>query len=288
MSKSSDQPVPTVESIMAILRETAENLRVLSADLKELRESQRQTDEQLKQTDEQLKQTDEYIKNLSKETTEKFKETSEKFKETTEKFKETTEKFKETSEKVKETSEKVKETSEKVKETSEKVKETSEQIKNLGTEVGSIGNQWGKIAEYLVGSDFKYILKEQFGIVTDFSARNFDGNYQGEDWEIDIAAANGDIAVVGEVKVTMTVEKVEAFVSKNLRNFHLYMPDHRHKKIYGLIAFVKIDDGYEDEVLSRAREYGLLVVKAMGDTFKVLNPAGTELHDYGVAGKTNN
>ena len=238
MSKN-NKPMPTVESIMAILRETAENLRVLSTDLKELRESQRQTDEQIKelkesqrQTDEQIKQTDEYIKNLSKE--------------------------------------------------------ASEQIKNLGTEVGSIGNQWGKIAEYLVGSDFKSILKEQFGIVTDFSARNFDGNYQGEYWEVDIAAANGDIAVVGEVKVTMTVEKVEAFVNKNLRNFHLYMPDHRHKKIYGLIAFIKIDDGYEDEVLSRARKYGLLVVKAMGDTFKVLTPAGTELHDYGVAGKTNN
>ena len=232
MSNSRNKPTPTVESIVAILSEVAENLRSVSAELKEVATQQRQTDKQLKQTDKQLK-----------------------------------------------------ELKERQRETSRQIKDTSEYIKNLGTEVGSVGNQWGKIAEYLVGSDFKSILKEQFGIVTDFSARNIDGNYQGEYWEVDIAAANGDIAVVGEAKVTMTVEKVEAFVNKNLRNFHLYMPDHRHKKIYGLIAFVKIDDGYEEEVLSRARKYGLLVVKAIGDTFTLLTSAGTELHNYGAVGK---
>ena len=172
---------------------------------------------------------------------------------------------------------------ERLKATDAQLKETGVYLKKLGSELGNVGNQWGKIAEYLVGADFRAILKERFNIAVDFAARRFDGSYRGEDWEVDVAAANGEVAVVGEVKVTMTVEKIDKFVAKNLSNFHLYVPDHRHKKIYGLIAFVKIDEGYEEAVLTRARECGLLIVRAIGDTFKVLNPAGTKLRDYGVA-----
>ena len=172
---------------------------------------------------------------------------------------------------------------ERLKATDAQLKETGVYLKKLGSELGNVGNQWGKIAEYLVGADFRAILKERFNIAVDFAARRFDGSYRGEDWEVDVAAANGEVAVVGEVKVTMTVEKIDKFVAKNLSNFHLYVPDHRHKKIYGLIAFVKIDEGYEETVLTRARKCGLLIVRAIGDTFKVLNPAGTKLRDYGVA-----
>ena len=177
----------------------------------------------------------------------------------------------------------IKATDAQLKETGAQLKETGVYLKKLGAELGNVGNQWGKIAEYLVGADFRAILKERFDITVDFAARRFDGSYQGEDWEVDVAAANGEVAVVGEVKVTMTVKKIDKFVAKNLSNFHLYVPDHRHKKIYGLIAFVKIDEGYEEAVLARARECGLLIVRAIGDTFKVLNPAGTKLRDYGAA-----
>ena len=136
-----------------------------------------------------------------------------------------------------------KEIDRRMKETGKQLRETGKQLRRLGVEIGNVGNQWGKVAEYIVGADFRSILKERFGIEVDFAARKFDGSYKGEYWEIDVAAANGEVAVVGEIKVTMSVKKINAFVRKNLRNFHRYVPDHRHKKIYGLIAFVKIDEG---------------------------------------------
>ena len=182
--------------------------------------------------------------------------------------------------------ERLKETDAQIKATDAQLKETGVYLKNIGEELGHVSNQWGKVAEYLIGSDFDNILKQRFDIDVSYWVKLCKGKYQGKQWEIDVAAANGEVAVVGEVKVTMTVKKINQFVNNNLRNFHRYVPDHRHKKIYGLIAFVKVDEGYEDKVLACAREHGLLVVRAFGDTFKLITPAGTELRDYG-AGKTN-
>ena len=243
LSEVTDAQIKTTE---AQFKETGVYLKKLGAELSEV------TDAQIKATDAQLKETGVYLKKLGAELSEV-------------------------------TDAQIKATDAQLKETGAQLKETGVYLKKLGAELGNVGNQWGKIAEYLVGADFRAILKERFDITVDFAARRFDGSYQGEDWEVDVAAANGEVAVVGEVKVTMTVKKIDKFVAKNLSNFHLYVPDHRHKKIYGLIAFVKIDEGYEEAVLARARECGLLIVRAIGDTFKVLNPAGTKLRDYGAA-----
>ena len=158
-------------------------------------------------------------------------------------------------------------------------------IKRIGKQLGDTKNQWGKIAQYLVGADFNNLLKEHFGIDASYMAQLLKGTYDGKDWEIDVAGANGEIAVVGEVKATMTVKDIDAFVANNLCNFHLYMPDQRDKKIYGLIAFIKIDKGYEEEVLACARKHGLLVVRAIGKSFSVVTPAGTKLRDYSRRGK---
>ena len=158
-------------------------------------------------------------------------------------------------------------------------------IKRIGKQLGDTKNQWGKIAQYLVGADFNNLLKERFGIDASYMAQLLKGTYDGKDWEIDVAGANGEIAVVGEVKATMTVTDIDTFVANNLGNFHLYMPDHRDKKIYGLIAFIKIDKGYEEEVLACARKHGLLVVRAIGKSFSVVTPAGTKLRDYSRRGK---
>ena len=170
------------------------------------------------------------------------------------------------------------------KENEAQLKETGLYLKRLGKQLGEYKNQWGKIAQYLVGSDFDAILKESFGIDVTYWVKLYKGKYQDKEWEIDVAAANGDVAVVGEVKVTMSAKDIDTFVANNLRNFHLYVPEHRNKKIYGLIAFMKIDEGYEKEVLASAQKYGLLVVKAIGKTFTVVTPAGTKLRDYGQRG----
>ena len=170
-------------------------------------------------------------------------------------------------------------TSAELRTTGEYVREIGKQI---GKQIGDVGNQWGSIAEYLVAGDFACILKDRFDITIDHSAPSLKGSYQGKEWEVDAFAANGDIALVGEVKLTLTIEAIDKFVNNNLINFHRYMPLYRDRKIYGLIAFVKMDRGKEREITEYVHSLGLLLVKAIDNTFRLLSPKGHRLRDYGL------
>ena len=159
----------------------------------------------------------------------------------------------------------------------------SKKLQEVGRQVGDVGNQWGKIAEYLVAGDLGRILKQRFGITIDHSAECLSGSYQGKDWEVDVFAANGEIALVGEVKLTLTVEAVDKFVQGNLRNFHLYMPAYSDKKIYGMLAFVKMSRGEEKQIASYVHSLGLLLVRVIDNTFHLLTPSDHELKNYNTA-----
>ncbi len=174
-------------------------------------------------------------------------------------------------------------TEKQVQATSKEVQATGKYVRELGKQIGDVGNQWGSIAEYLIAGDFAHILKQRFDITIDHSAPSLSGSHQGKDWEVDVFAANGDIVLVGEVKLTLTIEAVDKFVSNNLRNFHRYMPLYRDRKIYGLIAFVKMNRSEERQITEYVHSLGLLLVKAIDNTFHLLSPEGHKLKDYSAA-----
>ena len=171
-------------------------------------------------------------------------------------------------------------TSEEVQAMSEKLQATGEYVREIGKQVGDVGNLWGKIAEYLVAGDLGRILQQRFGIAIDHSSECLSGSYRGKKWEVDVFAANGEIALVGEVKLTLTVEAVDKFVGGNLRNFHLYMPAYSDKKIYGMLAFVKMNRSEERQLASYVHSLGLLLVRVIDNTFHLLTPSGHELKNY--------
>ena len=158
----------------------------------------------------------------------------------------------------------------------------SEKLREVGKQVGDVGNLWGKIAEYLVAGDLARILKQRFGIAIDHSSECLNGSYQGKKWEVDVFAANGEIALVGEVKLTLTIDAVDKFVQGNLSNFHLYMPVYRDKKIYGMLAFVKMNRSEEKQIAAYVHSLGLLLVRVIDNTFHLLTPSGHELKNYNV------
>ena len=177
----------------------------------------------------------------------------------------------------------VRATSEEVQAMSEKLQATGEYVQEIGKQVGDVGNLWGKIAEYLVAGDLARILQQRFGIAIDHSSECLSGRYQGKKWEVDVFAANGEIALVGEVKLTLTIEAVDKFVEGNLRNFHLYMPAYRDKKIYGMLAFVKMNRSEERQLAAYVHSLGLLLVRVIDNTFHLLTPSEHELKNYNTA-----
>ena len=145
---------------------------------------------------------------------------------------------------------------------------TDKQLRKLGKQLGGEGNRWGKIVESLVAGDLTDIIRTHLQV----QAHYLSTRVRPEDcsWEIDVLATNGDIAVPAEVKTTLSIDNIDRFVSRILVPFTTLIPDHQHKRIFGVIAFVKVE-GNESEVVAHALKQGLIVVKAMRGMSTVLN-----------------
>ena len=151
------------------------------------------------------------------------------------------------------------------------------QIEELGKQIGGANNRWGKIVEELVAGDLSAIISTHLN----GQAHILSTRVRPDDrsWEIDVLATNGDIAVPAEVKTTLSIDDIDRFVARILMRFTTLLPHHQHKRIYGVIAFVKID-GNESEVIEHALSQGLIVVKAMHGTNKVLNAEDFKPRDF--------
>jgi hypothetical protein len=163
--------------------------------------------------------------------------------------------FKETDKKFKETDEKFKETDEKFKETDKKMK----QLQELFT------SQWGRLIESLVEGDLVKVLNEK-GISVEKTLQRIKGNRQGESFEFDIIAVNGNEIVIVEVKTTLRPDDVKDFLKK-LGKAKTYLPEYADKVVYGAVAFLIADAGSE----KMAENKGLYVIKATGNSSSIIN-----------------
>ncbi len=181
-----------------------------------------------------------------------FQETDRMFKETDEKFRETDEKFKETDEML----------SKRFKETDEKFKETDKKIKELSALFTS---QWGKLIESLVEGDLLKLLHSRNIKVNSINQRR-KGNHNGENYEYDLIAINGEEIVIVEVKTTLRVKDVDTFHRK-LWKAKEYMPEYKDRKIYGAVAFIAVE-GAADRM---AENEGMFVIRATGSSSEIIN-----------------
>ena len=152
------------------------------------------------------------------------------------------------------------------------------QLAELGKQIGGLHNRWGKIVEDLVAGELVAIVQNFMGASVHYVSTRV--RPKDRSWEIDVLAVNNGVVVVTEVKTTLTEEKVDHFLSRIMLPFTTLIPEHKNKKIYGIIAFIRVD-GNESEVVNYAWSKGLLVVKAMDGANRVLTSDDFVLRDYG-------
>ncbi|OQX78411.1 MAG: hypothetical protein B6D61_05560 [Bacteroidetes bacterium 4484_249] len=167
------------------------------------------------------------------------------------------EKFEETDKQFKETREMFKDTDKRFQDTDKKIKELS----NLFT------TQWGKLVESLVEGDLVNVLN-RWGINVERTLQRVKGNRNGENFEYDIIAVNGEEIVIVEVKTTLRVQDVNWFHEK-LYKAKQFMPEYKERKIYGAVAFIS-SEGASDRM---AENTGLFVIKATGNSSAIVNKA---------------
>ena len=157
--------------------------------------------------------------------------------------------------------------------------ETDRQLKELGKQVGGMHNRWGKIIESLLTGDLIAIVNKYMRVKVHHVSGSVKGEHQGKYWEIDLLAVNEGVVTPTEVKTTLSKKDIDHFLSHILCRFTELMPEHKDKKVHGIVAFVKVE-GREKEVVDYAQSKGLMLIKAMSGTNKVINPEGFEFRDY--------
>ena len=142
--------------------------------------------------------------------------------------------------------------------------QTAREIKQVNKQVGEMGNRWGSYTEDLAFPSLVSILETRFQMDTIVQrARKRIG---GRHIEIDVLAyANSTLntAFVVEVKSNLQDENISELL-ETIANFYAYFPEHKDKKIFGMIACVSA----ADSAINLARKRGIYVVRVSDGIFK--------------------
>ena len=133
---------------------------------------------------------------------------------------------------------------------------------------GLFTGQWGKLMESLVEGDLVALLQARGVKVEAIYPGGARGRRNGEHYQFDILAGNGEEMVVVEVKTTLKVDDVKHFLAK-LERFTVYRPVYKGKQVFGAVAYLRAEQ--ESDVY--AQRQGLFVIRATGSSASIINKA---------------
>ena len=149
----------------------------------------------------------------------------------------------------KETDKQLKEVSQQQKENAQQQKKTDKQLKELGQQIGGLGAKFGSFTEGLALPSMETILRQRFGMkVVSPSVR---ASEDGQHLEIDVLAyTNGELntAYIVEVKSHAREESITQLKSI-LQRFRGFFPEHKDKKLYGILASVDLSPELREKIL---------------------------------------
>ena len=179
--------------------------------------------------------------------------------------KETDRQLKEVSQQQKETELLLKEVSQQQKENAQQQKKTDKQLKELGKQIGGLGAKFGSFTEGLALPSMETILRQRFGMeVISPSVRV---SKEGQHLEIDVLAyTNGELntAYIIEVKSHAREDSITQ-LNSILQRFRRFFPEHKDKKLYGILASVDISPELREKILQE----GIYVARIHDQVFEL-------------------
>lgn len=133
----------------------------------------------------------------------------------------------------------------------------------------SMESRWARFVESLVAGDLIAALNGWGVQISDTSIRQSGRRPNGQQYEFDILAHNGEEVVVVEVKTTLRPDDVKEFLEK-LEQFKTWVPLYAGKVIYGAMAYISTDA--QAQVMAEKR--GLFTIRATGDSASIVNAEG--------------
>lgn len=171
----------------------------------------------------------------------------------------------ETDQQLRETDRQLKET---MQDTDRRMKETDRQIKELGRQIGGLGRKFGGLTEGMAYPSMKKLLRERFGmefIVPRVEITRDDGSM-----ELDVFGYSNSTrnqAVVVEVKSRLDREGIEQ-MERIMARFDKFLPEHRDKRRFGIVAAVDCSPQMENQVHRR----GFYLARIQDELFVLKSP----------------
>ena len=159
------------------------------------------------------------------------------------------------------------ETDRQLKELGQQLKELGEQVKELGQQIGGLGEKFGTYTEGLAETGVRKLLRERFGASA--VAIGFEVKKNGETMELDgygYSNTGHDAVYVVEIKSKLRRRGIDQLL-KTLRRFPEFFPEHRGKKLYGVLAAADVSK----DMASKALERGLYLAR-LGTTVELAVP----------------
>ena len=168
-----------------------------------------------------------------------------------------------------ETDRQLRETDRQLQATDRQLQATDRQIKELGRQIGGLGDKFGSFTEGLALPSMTKILTQRFGM--DFIAPRVRMRRNGHSMELDVLAYSNtrDDLFVVEVKSHLREEALDQ-MRKTLRELRDYLPDHRDKKVYGVLAAVDAPEKLQEKVLAE----GIYLARIHDGQFEIQVPDG--------------
>lgn len=174
---------------------------------------------------------------------------------------------------IEKTGQEIRETDRQLRETDrqlrEMTQETDRQLRELGKQIGGLGDKFGSFTEGLALPSMTKILMQDFGmqaIAPRMRVRN-----NGRSLEVDVLAwsENRDEVYAVEVKSHLREDALDQ-MRGIVRRIPELLPNHRGKKIYGILAAVDIPEDIEQKAL---RE-GFYLARIHDGQFELQIPEG--------------
>jgi hypothetical protein len=143
-------------------------------------------------------------------------------------------------------------------------------------QLGKLGNQLGALNEAAFYTSLERVLRQDFHM--EIIAPNVIAQRNGEELELDVLAyANEEVntAFDVEIKTELDQEAIDQILD-HLRRFPRFFREHRGKKLYGVLAAVKIPPALRRQALRQ----GLYLATIRDDVFDILRPEGFEARAF--------
>lgn len=147
---------------------------------------------------------------------------------------------------------------------------TAKTVQDVARQLGGLGNKFGSFTEGLMIPSLKKILKDKFHV--EVISPNVEILKGGKTMELDLLAySNGSKNQVYIVEIKSHLDKKAIIqIKKQLSELPKFLPEHKDKDIFGMLAAVDFTDSLARQVIKE----GLYLAQIHDDIFRLQVPSG--------------